>query len=179
MDAFSTARCHLRLLHPGDEALYGALYTDRRVMAHIAAPLDAAGVRRGFDAACRGNADRELRQRHWAVLDRRDGSPFGLLALFEDTTDPGSAELGVMLLPDAQGRGLTREIMDALLALVFGSGTEFQRIWARHEAAHPVAAAVLASSGFVADRGIGAHATRSITRGQWLHGAGQGKLVDS
>lgn len=72
-----------------------------------------------------------------------------MLALVRDADDAGSAELGVMLVPAAQRRGLARELDDAVALHAFApGGWGLHRLWARHAPGHAAAAGVLAASGF-------------------------------
>lgn len=161
---FDTPRLHARPLGPGDEALYRRLYTDPAVMAQVGAPLSPDAARRGFAVACRRNAGHGSVELRWAILDRASGEAVGLLALMPD--DSGGAEFGVMLLPGAQGRGLARELNDAVVALAFPpDGGGLRRLWARHARGHAAAAAALAASGFRPGPDIGGDATVEITRG--------------
>ena len=167
--AFATPRTRLRLLLPEDEALYCALYTDPAVMALVGPPMACPAARSGFHAACRLNAVAGGRQRRWAVLDRASGAGVGLLAVLRDRGDGRGAEVGIMLLPAAQGRGLARELNDAVAALAFGAaGWGMDRLWARHLPGHGAAAAVLAATGFAPGPAIGTSATVVQRRSDWL-----------
>ena len=165
MDDFQTPRLRLRLLQPSDGALYCALYTDPGVMAQVGPPLSAEAAKRGFAVARRRNGDPGATERRWAVLGLDSGEAMGLLALLRDPRDPGNAELGVMLLPAAQGRGVARELNDAVVARAFApGGWGLHRVWARHAAGHGAAAGALAASGFRPGPPEGAHATVVATR---------------
>lgn len=162
---FNTPNAVLRALGPGDEALYCALYTDPAVMARIGVPLSLPAAQRAFATACRRNTCPEARERYWAVLDRATGEVLGMLALIAGSADHGDVELGVMLLPAAQGRGLARELNHAVVAHAFSpGGWGLHRLWARHAPGHGAAAAVLAASGFRPGPLLGAHATVERTR---------------
>lgn len=169
MAPFDTPRLHLRPLRGEDASIYCALYTDASVMAHIGTPLAPVVASRQFADACRFNDDPAGVQRRWAVIERASGAGLGLLALLGDRTDPGNAELGVMLLPGGQGRGLARELNDAVLDRAFGAGGwGLHRVWARHASGHAAAAQALFASGFEPGPRLGADATVAITSGQWL-----------
>ena len=160
VESFDTARLHVRALVAADEALYCALYTDPAVMAHIGPPLALEGARRAFAQALRLNATPGGAERRWAVLDRATGGGLGLLALLRAADAPGVAEVGVMLLPPAQGRGLARELNEAVASRAFApGGWGLHRLWARHAAGHAAAAAALAASGFVPGPPSGPDAT--------------------
>lgn len=162
---FDTPRMHARPLGPGDEALYCALYTDPAVMALVGPALSPGDARRGFAVACRCNADDGPVGKRWAILDRGTGEAIGLLALVPDGS--AGAEFGVMLMPSAQGRGLARELNDAVVAMAFSpEGWGLRRLWARHAPGHAAAAAALAASGFRPGPRLGVDATVEITRSQ-------------
>lgn len=164
MDRFSTGRCNLRLLAPGDEPLYASLYTDARVMAWIAPPCGASELTRRFATACRENATTTPLRRHW-VVDDRSGDALGLLALLQDQAGSGSAEIGVMLRPAAQGRGFARELVAGLAALVFSGCPGIRRVWARHRVDHAAAAALMRAVGFPVESTCGQWVACSLTRG--------------
>lgn len=168
MASFESARLCVRPLRAGDEALYCALYTHPGVMAHIAEPLAPGAASRQFAAACRLNLDPACVRQRCAVTERWSGAGVGLLALLGEPADPGNVELGVMLLPTAQGRGYARELNDAVLDRAFGpGGWGFRRIWARHAVGHRAAADALAASGFEPAQSRGHHATVAMTVLQW------------
>lgn len=169
MAPFDTARLHLRPLRAEDEALYCTLYTDPDVMSHIGKPLEPEAARRQFAIACRRNGAGDGMERRWTVSDRSTGRPVGLLALLADRADRDNVELGVMLLPAAQGRGFARELNDAVVARAFGTGGwGLRRVWARHASGHAAAAAALGASGFAPALPAGTDATVAITRDEWL-----------
>lgn len=117
--AFDTPRLHLRLMDERDEALYCRLYADPEVMRHIAAPLSAEAARRSFRAGCRQQSARVQR---WIVCERAsdDCDGIGLVGLFLAGDE---AELGIMLLARAQGRGYAAEAIAGMTDRVFASPT--------------------------------------------------------
>ena len=92
------------------------------------------------------------------------GGAVGLLALLQDQAGSGDAEIGVMLLPAAQGRGFAREVVGALVALVFSACPGIDRVWARHRVDHAAAAALMRAVGFPVESACGKRATCSRTR---------------
>lgn len=166
--AFATRRARLDPLEAGDEALYCRLYTDPDVMAFIGAPLSPAVARRDFRAACRLNAARSPREVRWAVRDAATGRGLGLLALVRGPPGTLDAELGFMLLPEAQGRGLARELVDGAATHAFADCDEGPAsLWARHAPSHGAVAAILAASGFRPGPALDGSATWVLGRGQW------------
>ena len=168
METFYSPRLQMRPLAEGDDAIYLALYTDPDVMTHIAAPLVPDVARAGFERSCHLNAEPGGWVSRWAVLDRASGAALGLLAVLRDPGDPGTAEIGVMLLRVGQGRGLAREINAAVVELAFrDGGWGLTRLWARHARGNVAAANALAASGFEPGPSEGQDAIRAITRCHW------------
>lgn len=168
MDSFETQRLLLRPLAAEDEALYCALYTDPGVMAHIGAPLSREAALRGFVEARRRNADPAGVELRWTVVDRVSGGALGLFAVLLDRTDRENAEFGAMLLPAAHGRGLARELCDAVTRQAFDrAGWGMHRVWARHAVDHEAAAAALVATGFEPGPPLGADTVYAMTRERW------------
>lgn len=167
--ALATPRTTLRLLGPGDEALYCALYTDPAVMARVGPPLAPAVALAGFRAARRLNAAADGRQRRWSVSDAATGQALGLLALLGDPGGRPRAEVGILLLPLAQGRGIGRELIGAACAIAFGpGGWGLEEAWARHRPGHAAAAALLAATGFEPGPALAGATTALQARSRWL-----------
>lgn len=117
---FETPRVRARLIDARDRALYRALYTDSRMMAHIGPVLDAAAADAVFEKACGYNRESPMRARYWRLADRASDAAIGMQSIVRSGADPGVVELGLMLLPAWQGRRLGVEISDALLQALFG-----------------------------------------------------------
>lgn len=119
MPTFETPRLHLRPLGGDDEGLYCRLYTDPEVMRHIGAPLSAEAARTAFATVTRLMRQDAPTMRLWALRDRGPGVDIGILALLRHAHEPGTREIGTMLLVAAQGRGFAVEAQTALLDWVF------------------------------------------------------------
>lgn len=139
-----TPRLHLRPLASGDAHLYVSLYTDPVVMRHVAPALDVPTALRSFAVACRPQAGRGMKRRYWAMNGRESGEPVGLVGLMHDGDD---LELGILLLPGQQRRGLAADAVAALSGLVFGS-MPASRLVARHLPENRAAARLFANAGF-------------------------------
>jgi RimJ/RimL family protein N-acetyltransferase len=166
---FQTPRLRLRPLCEADAALYGALYTDPGVMANLGPPLDADRAQRGFLAALRRGRDPARGERRWSVAWRADGTPAGLLAAIPTPGRRGTCvELGVMLLPPSQGRGLAHELYAAVLPRVFApDAPPVARAWSRHAPGHLAAAGVLRVAGFRPGPPLDGFATGLMTPARW------------
>ena len=93
----------LRPLDRTDRALYIQLYTDAAVMRYIGACLKTEVASASFDKALALQGSQRVFAPRWVLLDTGTNQRCGLLGLFADGP---AAELGLMLLPSAQGRGL-------------------------------------------------------------------------
>lgn len=127
MEIIDTPRLRLRVMGAADEALYCRLYGDVQVMRHVAEPLARDAAQRSFAVACLQAAERPMR-RPWWVVEEREGGDAGIVGLVLDRPEP---EIGIVLSPHAQRRGLAVEALDALArqALVAGLAP---RLWVRH-----------------------------------------------
>jgi predicted metal-dependent HD superfamily phosphohydrolase/RimJ/RimL family protein N-acetyltransferase len=144
-------RIALRPLTDEDEALYCALYTDPMVMRQVGEPLSWQSARDAFSRVLRQMRADPPRSRYWAVTrrgkDGGDGDPLGLVALIYDRDRAASAEIGILLRPDARGLGVGGEAVAALVDHVF-STTDIARLWTRHAATHAGAAGIMRQLGF-------------------------------
>jgi RimJ/RimL family protein N-acetyltransferase len=88
------------------------------------------------------------------------------MALVPDRDDPASAEVGVLLLPDAQGQGHATEAIAALADSVFAV-PGLQKLWTRHASGHAAAVGLMRRLGFVAGPEAGAQSRWHLLRGTW------------
>jgi len=138
----SAAGVRLRPLGPGDEAFYCGLYTDAALMAHVGPPLSPAAARRSFAAALREAEPRVPLRRRWIIL--AEGREAGMIALLGDACE---AEMGCLVLPRCQGRGVSRGAVIALASLAFAE-LGLARLHARCALDNAAAVAVLGRAGF-------------------------------
>lgn len=174
---FQTQRVHARLIDQCDRDLYRDLYTSSEVMAHIAPVMSVTGADATFEQALRHSHDPEARARYWRIDDAGSGVAAGIAALVLRARSNLHGELGIMLLPHAQRRGLG---LCAVAGVV--EGVIAQRWWPtlecmifRHAAANPRAGGIAARLGFQREPGDGSGSVewrldRSIwysARDQW------------
>lgn len=166
-------RLVLRPMASKDRETYVGLYTDPGVMQFIGAPLTEERASRSFDEALAQQASQAGFAPRWIIHapDSDDGQ--GLLAIFADV-DAGCAEIGVMVLPKAQGRRLGVEALEAMIHAVFGAGW-VQAIRARHLPGHQATRWMLETLGFPPGETRQGECRWSITRQQW---AGRGQRDD-
>ena len=142
-------RLRLRPLATGDRGLYARLYADPTVMRHIARPRPPAEVDAGFRLALDLQGSQAKFPGRWIADLRETGQGIGLLGLIADSGSD-TAETGIMLLPEAQRRGLAAEALAVLAGTAFGRGW-VRALWARHASTNQAIARVLAGLGFEAE----------------------------
>jgi ribosomal-protein-alanine N-acetyltransferase len=150
-----TSRLQLHPLDDTDRDFYCRLYTDAAVMAHVGSPLSQDAAETAFGRVLRQLAALPPRACYWILHARVTGEPLGLMALVRDRNDSASAEVGVLLLPDAQGRSHATAAIAALADHVF-SKPGLQRLWARHAPGHAAALGLMRRLGFVPETGVAA-----------------------
>ena len=161
----------LRLLPlvDADEAFYCRLYTDAAVMSRVGPPLTQEAAQGAFARVLRQVAATPPRSHYWMLYAGATDAPLGLMALVPDRDDPASAEVGVLLLPDAQGQGRATEAIAALADSVFAM-PGLQRLWTRHASGHSAAVGLMRRLGFVAGpdaSDAGAQSRWQLLRGDW------------
>lgn len=150
----ANAKIDLRLLASGDVALYAALYGDPGTMAFVAAAQDPHQLTRSFASTCRANTATPPRRRTWVIHERGAARDLGLIGLVWDaatTDDRQGAELGVVLPPALQGRGIASAAIAALAHHAFGP-LGLQRLHTRHDSAHGPAGGLMSRLGFLRTR---------------------------
>lgn len=173
MPVIHTPRLQLRPLGPADEAFYCRLYADPAVMRHVAAPLSPEAASRAFRLLLRQVRQQPPRTQAWVIFERAVAAEAGLLALGDSGGTGETAELGTMVLPAHQRRGIAHEAQAALLDVVLDSH-RLQVVWSRHAPANVAAAALKGKLGFLRldDNATGEQETRwQMTRARWqAHG---------
>ena len=166
---FSTRRVRARPIDDRDRALYRALYSDAGVMAHVGTTLDPHAVDALFAKVCRANANTSATARYWRVDTADAGDPVGQVSMIRDSGDPRCADLGVMLLPRWQNRGVGLSafagLVDALLSGRWPLGIE--ALTARHAAANPNAGRLTGALGFVVATATDADVLWRLDRRDW------------
>lgn len=143
-DTLTTTRLRLDPLAQADGDLYASLYSDFEVMRHVRSPLTRAEARRSFAVALRQQQQSPARHRWWTLRSREHAEPFGLIGLAYRNRE---AELGILLHPGWQGRGLATEAVHRLCT--FAVETQgLSMLSARHRGANLAAARLFAAAGF-------------------------------
>lgn len=173
-----TRSLRLRPLTEADEPFYCRLYTDAAVMTRVGTPLTQEAAQGAFMRVLRQVAATPPRSHNWMLHAQTADAPLGMMALVPDRDDPASAEVGVLLLPDAQGRGHATEAIAALADSVFAV-PGLQRVWTRHASGHAAAVGLMRRLGFVAEPDTsvaGAQSRWQLLREDWRTGPGHPSL---
>lgn len=166
---FATLRFEAQLLAEQDRELYASLYTDASVMAHIAPPLTRDVALAAFTRVCRANVHLPWRVRTWRLRHRESRLEVGILALSRGAHDPTSAEIGIMLLPTWQARGVTREVLRVLIDTVMRDDWQLGvlELIGRHDAGNR-AARLVRWLGFQQSTDSSGYIEWRLTQSQWL-----------
>jgi [ribosomal protein S5]-alanine N-acetyltransferase len=116
-----------------------------REVGRVLVPSRAA---RAFALALAQARSQPPRAYYWTVRTCGAEDACGLVALVLDPADADSAELGVLLRPDAQRQGHASEAITCVAAHAFAE-LALQRLWTRHRRGHCAAHGLMHRLGFV------------------------------
>lgn len=179
MSAFSHSEVMLALrpISTGDAAMFRRLYTTAETMRHIGRPLSAERADRVFGDVLASMERVPLARVFLAVLDAA-GRAVGICALPAIDRPASRAELGIMLLPEACGRGLGFRAMTAFAGRAFEL-LPMRELWVQYSPAHSTMHRLAGGLGFELPDdpdGYGARTgmlVRSIRRDRWYSLNGQ------
>ena len=167
------ARVRLRAARPGDVPDLLAVFGDARALRYWShGPLpDLAAARTYYDGMVSGLAERRLFQ--WAVTLPADDRLVGTVTLVNWDRANRRAEIGFIVRPSHQGRGLAADAVRAVLAWAFGP-MGLHRVEADVEPPNAASLALLERLGF---RREGLFRERWWTRGRWTDSVMLGLLA--
>lgn len=142
---FDTPRLCASPLRDIDFHLFASLFTAPITMRHVGRPLAPTAVSTAFVAVL-AEMDRVPARRLYWRLGTPAGADVGLMSL-STWPSAGSAELGIMLVPTAQGSGVAREACAALLSELFRTGL-VSSVRLRHRRCNAAMAALAGRLGF-------------------------------
>lgn len=174
LTSLHSPRLCLRPLAIGDEAVYCRLYTDTQVMRQVAPVLSVAAAQRAFAWACQWTARASGERCYWLASQTPAGGAVGLLGLSRVGDD---GEVGVLLLPEHQGRGYGGEAMAVLVDHAFAEAG-LARLRAAHSGANQAMASLLRTLGFQAETTLDQDGTKRcwlLSRARWLQGRSAGQ----
>lgn len=168
--SLQTSRLHLRPLADSDQEIYCRLYIDPAVMARVGPPLSRKVAQEAFGRVLRQVAADPPRAHYWMLCERDTPAVVGLMALVFDRDDRTSAEVGVLVLANAQGQGHATEAIAALVDNVFAE-PGISRLWTRHAPGHVAMTRLMRSLGFTQCADLSAAADNpTMARWQLLRG---------
>ena len=100
-----------------------------------------------FDKTLRNNAVANWRKRVWTIQNE-SGKQIGVLMLKRNAASSADAEIGIMLLPEANGKGLAKVALGGLVDYAFRH-LGLQRIEAIFDCTHLATRKLVKSIGFV------------------------------
>lgn len=142
----ATTRLHLRALAAGDLGLFRDLYTDAGTMRHIGRPVSAEWAEASFHATLEA-AREPLGPRFFVIVERRRRRAIGLCSVQAVARAERSAEIGIMLGPDARRRLFATEALSALTAMALRT-LPIDTVWAQYRKANRGAARLFDALGF-------------------------------
>jgi RimJ/RimL family protein N-acetyltransferase len=111
-------------------------------------PARACPDLRAAEAWCRDGADwSDGTHATWHAVDRVTSRMVGNVSLFAIDTDDLVAQIGYRVLPSARGRGVARQMVDAVTGWAFAS-RGLMRVQLEHAVANPASCRVAEASGF-------------------------------
>lgn len=139
---------NLRPIQPADEAFYCSLYTNPTVMYFVAPALTPDQAQRGFLKTLDLMQARPMACLLLVIVDRTTQRPVGLCGVPQFDADANTLEIGVMLLPDAQGKGYAKQSKIGLMQRLF-SALPANEICIRYQPENSAAARSNRSIGFL------------------------------
>ncbi len=112
----------MRPISATDRELYHRLYCDERVMRHICQPFSPTEADKAFDTSLKATSkaiqhpETPPSYMLWVIVNKTSGVTLGVIGLNWDKAKPDTAEIGIMMLPKAQGKLLADEAVIALIA---------------------------------------------------------------
>ncbi len=110
-----TERLHLCTLNANDWELFLTLHNDPENLRYVFDPLSRAQIEERFNSRL---PHWDVDSSHWLCLlirDRHSGEGLGFTGLRISDRDTGEAEVGYLLLPQHQGKGLGAESLRAVM----------------------------------------------------------------
>ncbi len=144
-----TERLRLAALGNGDDVLYRATYTDASLMRYVGQPLSVDRADASFRTALAENVRRPWRRLTWALRGPTSADALGLIGVIRDPGDATRAEIGAIIQPRWQGRGLATEALRALAARCLSTPSINTAVLIRHHVDNAGGMAIARALGFV------------------------------
>ena len=141
-----TPRLRLRALAQRDLALFRALYCNAATMRHIGKPMSRADALASLRATLAA-ARKPDGPRFFVIAERESRRGIGLCSHRPAIWRKNSAELGIMLVPRARGRGYAHEALQALIRMAFFQ-LRAKAVWVQYRRANVIMARLCEAAGF-------------------------------
>lgn len=123
MHSFTTERLLIRPLSEEDKALFINLYTDAKVMRNISAPLSGEKAEKAFHNTLKIMKKAQPSIMTWVIVNLADNKAIGIQGFTWpsmkseqlNSQKNKTAEIGIMLLRNSNGRLLPEEAIGALI----------------------------------------------------------------
>ncbi|MCG9714579.1 GNAT family N-acetyltransferase [Shewanella insulae] len=118
---FTSERLTMRPISEADKALYRRLYCDEKIMRNICQPFTETEADKAFETSLKAtlkalqHPDTPPSYMLWVIVEKVSGLTTGVIGLNWDKTQRDLAEIGIMMLPKAQGKLLADEAVIALI----------------------------------------------------------------
>ncbi|MCL1041858.1 GNAT family N-acetyltransferase [Shewanella marisflavi] len=115
----------MRPISATDRELYHRLYCNGRVMRHIAPPLTQHRADKAFQIALSqmtqalSDTVPTTQYMNWTIMEQKRQRAIGIQGLTWQGNDRSRAEIGIMLLPEANGKLYPEEAMGALMEYAY------------------------------------------------------------
>ncbi|GAB3036836.1 GNAT family N-acetyltransferase [Bowmanella dokdonensis] len=132
---FRTQRLFCRPLRESDKQIYCFLYTDTEVMRKISNPISIQSAEKNFQKALMNNANKPFAQLSWAIEEIQTSRIIGIKGFRWHHSGASETEIGMMLVPEAQGMRYAVEGLGALVDYGF-KYLSLRRIFAQYNVGH-------------------------------------------
>jgi RimJ/RimL family protein N-acetyltransferase len=125
-------------LDAADSELFLSIYTDPITMRLVESPMSTNDAQLAFQRTLKLCSKNNPRYAYFAAIGKQSRQPIGICAASHIDIERATAEIGIMLLPDAIERHLGKAAFELLIGQLF-SVLRLREIWAQHLPTHRLA----------------------------------------
>lgn len=166
MTAFYTERLSHRLLEEQDVPFAASLYQDPKVMRKIGPVFTREKAEKTMLSAVQTNQCSPPALRIWLISERETENAVGIQMLKWPKNKNGEAEIGIMLLPKANGKQFAYEGMGALVDVGF-SEYKLRCIYANFHLTNLAVKRFVTQLGFEVKSHIQPQSYCELVKGRW------------
>lgn len=119
MSVIISERLRIQPLTITDKALFLKLYTDPKTMRLISDPFPPKQALAAFNTVIDSMSQKEGRFAQWVLREKISEKAVGLIGLVWPNDTRLQAEIGLMLVREANGKGLPEEVIQAFMPYAF------------------------------------------------------------